>query len=83
MNFGAIGLIVAYFVYGFAVGLFWKKVESLSRGDCRWLFVPLLSVFFILGLTSDSDNIVFFLVKNCTLPVAVVWCSLARPEAIK
>lgn len=83
MNFGVIGLIVAYFVYGFAVGLFSKKVESLSRGDCRWLFVPLLSVFFILGLTSDSDNIVFFLVKNCTLPVAVVWCSLARPEAIK
>lgn len=79
LNFSIAGLPIAYLLYGLLLGWSTRKVYSLSSRDCRWLLVPVLAILFCLAVTSDSDNLVFFFVKNVALP-GVVIASCARRE---
>lgn len=79
LNFSPLGVPLAYLAYGIIFGILLGKLHSLGSGDSRWLLVPFVSLFLVLLLSSDSDNIVFFSIKNGALPFGLVWwCSKKR-----
>lgn len=72
LNFTPLAVPIAFLLYGLALGTMSAKTRQLSRSDCRWLLVPILSVLFCLALTSDSDNLAVFFLKNCLLPLLLI-----------
>lgn len=78
LNFGLIAVPFAFAFWGFAVAKVHTLMLALTVEDCRWLIVPLMIMFSFNILVSDSDNNLFFLVKNGTLPTLVVFLSSTR-----
>jgi hypothetical protein len=73
LNFGFLGVPVAFAAFGAAVGLIRRIMATLPLADIRWLFIPLLVNFCPLLLTSDSDNNVVFLLKYGLAPFVVIF----------
>lgn len=72
LNFGLLAVPIAYAVFGMIVGLTQRWWDGLRKMDSRLLLAPLVSIFTFYFLVWDSDNIVFFTVKNGLLPVSLV-----------
>lgn len=72
LNFGPAFVPFVYALLGLAVGRVSRLTASLDPLDARWLLVPFyINLCFVL-LGMDSDNILFFSVKNGLMPVLVV-----------
>ena len=72
LNFGPLAVPFAYALLGLLVGWFRSGVRSLLPGDARFLLVPFGVYLCVTGLSGDSDNIIFGLVKDGFLPLLVV-----------
>lgn len=72
LNFGYFGIPLAFAVLGYTVGRLRAYLSSLSNQDIRMLLIPLLVNACFVMLVGDSDNLVFFLLKNGLLPWVVV-----------
>lgn len=76
LNFGPIAVPFAYAIFGLIVGWFRREIFTLLPGDSRFLLVPLGIYLCIAGLSGDSDNVFFGLIKDGFLPtVVVLFCS--------
>ena len=64
LNFGPLLIPVAFVVFGVVVAFVQHWFESWDIADSRLLLVPFLVNACIIMLMNDSDNIVWFLVKN-------------------
>jgi hypothetical protein len=73
LNFGPIAVPFAYGIFGLTVGLLQRLLYTLRHGDTRLLLYPFLVNACFSILQSDSDNLVFNLVKGGFLPALVVW----------
>jgi len=72
LNFGPACVPFVYALLGLAVGRVSRLTASLDPHDARWLLVPFyINLCFVL-LGMDSDNILFFSIKNGLMPVLVV-----------
>jgi hypothetical protein len=73
LNFGPIAVPFAYGFFGLIVGLLQRFSYRLRSWDTRLLVYPFLvnSCFSI--LQSDSDNLLFNLIKGGFLPTLVIW----------
>lgn len=72
LNFGPACVPFVYALLGLAVGRVSRLTASLDPLDARWLLVPFyINLCFVL-LGMDSDNILFFSIKNGLMPVLVV-----------
>jgi hypothetical protein len=73
LNFGPIAVPFAYGIFGLIVGILQRSLYTLRHSDTRLLLYPFLvnSCFSI--LQSDTDNLVFNLIKGGFLPTLVVW----------
>jgi hypothetical protein len=78
LNFGPYAVPVAFLLLGVVVGSLSRFVMRLDRDDARNLLVPILVVFALLMLTSDSDNLSVFLLKRFAIPLAVVFLASER-----
>lgn len=72
LNFGTFGIPMMFAVYGWLVGWYRRKLSSLRADDARLFIVPMFSLALILTFFADSDNLIFGLLKNGTLPTLVV-----------
>jgi hypothetical protein len=68
LNFGLLGVVPAYTIYGLVVGLTVRLMTKLPPHDCRRLFLPLLILLVTLMLVQDSDVLFFVLVKEGAAP---------------
>jgi hypothetical protein len=76
LNVGAWGIPVVFLLWGVMVGVIRRMYYGLARHDARVLLVPLWVILAVVMLIGDSDNVVFFLAKEATLPFLIVlFCS--------
>lgn len=78
LNFGPFAVPLVFVVLGLVVGRVRGWLLEWPPGDMRRLLLPLLMIFCILVLTSDSDNNTIFLVTQGLMPFIVIWLSSVR-----
>ena len=78
LNFGPVGVPAVYLLFGLAVGRLTRFVRSLAREDPRRLLVPFLVNVAFWALVSDSDNVLWVLVKTGTVPSLLVLLGVQR-----
>lgn len=72
LDFGPWAVPVAFAVLGLLVGGLRRRMRAYAPRDARQLMVPFLVNLCIVVLVSDSDNVVFTLVKNGAVPFLVL-----------
>jgi hypothetical protein len=83
LNFGPIAVPFAFLTMGFVVGYTRRFTKTLEPTDGRWLLLPLLITLCIVILVGDLDNILFFMIKNGTVPFAVLALSSRKIVAAR
>ncbi len=78
LNFGVLGIPLAYAVWGFLVGRYRRRFLSWQSRDARLLLAPFACILCIVALAGDLDNLIFSAVKNGLVPFLVVWWSSSR-----
>lgn len=80
LNFGPAAVPLMFVVLGYVVARVRHFAAGLDPRDARWLMMPLLVNFCFVILCGDSDNVVFFLLKNGLVPFAMImFGSLRQP----
>lgn len=72
LNFGPLGVPVAFAALGVIVGCTRRWIKTLKRGDPRRLMLPLLLSLCLVALIGDSDNIVVLLLEDAVFPFFVL-----------
>lgn len=73
LNFGPALAPLAFSALGFVVGRTRRLMQSIDAEDVRWLLLPFLINLCFVVLVMDSDNVLFFSVKNGLFPACVVY----------
>jgi len=82
LNFGPIAVPILFLIFGIFFSLILRFISHLEKHDARMILLPLFVLLPILILTSDLDNIIFFLIKNGLLPFLIIYvCSNRIEEA--
>lgn len=83
LNFGPVAVPFVFLILGVTVGYVRRLMINLNAADVRLLLLPFVINFCFILLVSDSDNIVFFLVKNGAVPFLVLMlCSIKTPMTV-
>lgn len=72
LNFGPLAAVFFFIIFGFVVGYIKRFADNLEYKDARVVMIPFLINLSFLALGSDSDNIVFFLIKQGFLPFMLI-----------
>jgi hypothetical protein len=83
MNFGIYFMPFGFLLWAWLVGWITRWGRSLQQGDIRLFFLPILINLCFVILVSDSDNIIFFTIKNGALPALVIWVGARRIRLTK
>ncbi|HEX2868273.1 MAG TPA: hypothetical protein VHO03_14605 [Ignavibacteriales bacterium] len=75
LNFGPIAAVFFFVIFGLAVGAIKRFADNLEYKDARVVMLPFLINLSFLALGSDSDNMVFFLIKQGFLPFMLILLS--------
>jgi len=78
LNFGPALVPLSFIFLGLLVGLVGNAFLTWPPSDARWLLYPLLVNLCFVVLVGDSDNVIFFLVKNCLIPIVVIKHSVKK-----
>jgi hypothetical protein len=78
INFGPLGVPFAFFVYGILFGSIDGFLRALRPDDPRMLLSPFLVLLSLLILVSDLDNLLWFAIKVCAIPCALVMLTSRR-----
>jgi hypothetical protein len=78
LNFGPAGVVPAFAIFGGILGWYRRKLVSWDPSDARMLLAPLFSMWFIIALVGDSDNLVFAVITQGALVIAAVFFSSVR-----
>jgi len=73
LNFGPLAVAVAYLMFGAVVGRLQRFHSRLRPGDARLLLYPFVLNLCFTILLNDSDILLFMVVKEGLVPLAVVW----------
>lgn len=73
LNFGPMAIPIAFMLFGLVVSLARRFLLSLQVGDTRLLLFPFVAILCVVLLTADSDNIMFNIVQNGTVPFLVTF----------
>jgi hypothetical protein len=68
LNFGLLGVPVAWLLFGLVLGIFRRKRDTLAFHDSRWGLVPLLSYWLAVTLLWDLDVLIFQIVVGGLMP---------------
>lgn len=80
LNFGPYFVPLAFSVLGLVVGRVRYWLATWEPYDVRMFFVPFLVNLCFVLLVSDSENILFFLIKNGAVPMFVIWLTVRITE---
>lgn len=72
LNFGVLAIPFAFVLFSLVIRKVRLWFSAWTAKDARWLLAPYLVNLCFLILTADSDNIVFFLIKNGAVPIFTV-----------
>ena len=72
LNFGALAVPFAFIVLGLVVKKVRLALATLDVHDLRRLLIPFLVILTVNILTSDSDNLLWFIVKFSVVPFLVI-----------
>ena len=64
LNFGPLFSTLLIFLFGFFVSRINSFTFSLSYDDARLFFIPFITNMCMVLMISDSNNIIFFIMKN-------------------
>lgn len=78
LNFGPVLVPFAFLVLGFVVGRVRRLMVSLEPSDSRLIMLPFLVNLCFVILVGDSDNILFFLIKDGAVPFVVLAASSTK-----
>ncbi len=78
LNFGPLGIVPAFIVFGCILGWFRKKISTMTPSDSRFFLVPLLLLVFNFAIINDLDNLTFALLRGGVLPFIIVFFSSTR-----
>jgi hypothetical protein len=78
INFGPLGVPFAFFIYGILFGSIDGFIGALQRDDPRMLLSPFLVLLSLLILASDLENLLWFAIKVCAIPCALVMVTSRR-----
>lgn len=73
LNFGYVGFILSFAVYGFVIRLLAKWIEEIPKNDSRIFIAPFLINMAIISLIGDSQLVVFAAVKFGLIPFFTIW----------
>jgi len=82
LNFGYYGIVPAFFVFGLIFGWFRKKLATMEPSDSRFFLIPILMLSCVFAITSDSDVLMFGLLKRGILPFIVVFFGSIRSKFV-
>lgn len=78
LNFGPIGVIPMFALYGSAVGWYRRKFVSWQPSDARMFLAPLFAMLFANALVGDSDNLIYAVVIQGVLVSFAVFAASNR-----
>lgn len=78
LNFGPLLVPLSFIVLGVAVGATRSFLGSLAPFDTRLLLYPFLVNVCFMFLASDSDNMIFNIIKNLAIPFVVLLFGSSR-----
>ena len=78
LNFGPVAVPFAFLVFGFVVRGIRRLIMTLEPTDSRLMLIPFLANLCFVILVGDSDNILFFLIKNGAVPFVVLTLSSTK-----
>lgn len=78
LNFGPPAVLLLLAVFGMVVGAIKRFSDNIEHNDLRVVLIPFLINLSFLILGSDSDNVVFFLIKQGFLPVMLVFLTTRK-----
>jgi len=81
INFGPLGVIPAFLIYGLLLARLHGFVATLERDDARVLLAPFAVLLSVILLTSDLNNILWFVCKTAGIPALFVYLS-TRPARL-
>ncbi|MEB3179196.1 MAG: hypothetical protein VKL59_09230 [Nostocaceae cyanobacterium] len=81
LNFTPFAIPFSFIPLGIAVGLVRRSLLSWKSDDSRLLLLPMLVNLCFVILVGDSLNVLFFLIKNSSIPTLVIWLS-SKKEVI-
>lgn len=77
LNFGPLGIIPLFAIFGTVVGWFRRKLSSWSKQDSRMFLAPFFVSMVIAALVYDSDVLVFFMLTEGAL-ICTFICAASR-----
>ncbi|MDJ0617723.1 MAG: hypothetical protein QNJ63_13445 [Calothrix sp. MO_192.B10] len=78
LNFGPYAVPFSFIVLGIVVGYVRRWLVNWSVGDNRLLLLPMLVNFCFIVLVADTDNYIFFILKNSGMAILVIFLSCKR-----
>jgi hypothetical protein len=75
LNFTPFAIPFSFIPLGIAVGTVRRCLLSWESDDSRLLLLPMLVNLCFVILVGDSLNVLFFLIKNSSVPSLVIWLS--------
>jgi hypothetical protein len=78
LNFGPLGVLPLYALYGACLGWYRRKLTSWDASDARMFLAPLVTILFVCAFIADSDNVLFLFVVDGSLITAAFLASIKR-----
>jgi hypothetical protein len=82
INFGPWAIPCSFLFLGLLVAGLCRAMAVWPSDDARWLVAPILINLCLVLLVADSDNLLFFFVKNGFLPFLAVYFGSVRSNMI-
>jgi hypothetical protein len=84
LNFGPIGVVPMFAIFGGVLGWYRRKLTSWDPLDARMFLAPFFTILSAMALVGDSDNLVFGAVTEGVLITAAIFsCSKRAPIGTK
>lgn len=76
LNFGAVGVLVAFLVFALIVSRVQRFRLGKSSNDSRLLVFPALAISCLVIVATDSDNLMLYLFKQLFIPFTILLLSV-------
>jgi hypothetical protein len=78
LNFGPWAVPLVFLIFGYCVGRYRQAIAGLDASDARFLLVPIVTLLCMNAIIGDSDNYMFNLLRDGTLPYLIVLAGVSR-----
>ena len=83
LNFGPLGVLPLYAMYGACLGWYRRKLTSWGLSDARMFLAPLVTILFVCAFIADSDNVLFLFVVDGSLITAAFLGSIKKVRVVQ